>query len=301
MYNFIPLRLFLIIPKLFGIYFYEIRERQIAQRIQKRVMYSSEQDVRGSACGYCFGKWYLMHIEMNQWSDSHRDCDYTIRLFATKESFEALTKVNDEDIIFFNNDTDDKKTDIQSNKIDIIYRLGSFNEMYYRRRPINTVNVSPWKKQEMIMEKTIDIFTKNRHATILLHGPSGSGKSMLAFLLANKLSGHFCNSFNPTQPGDYIGTLYSYTEPSKEKPLIIAMDEFDTMITNIHNGITPHINIPIATYNKSGWNRFLDEIDRGMYPWIILILTSNRSPEYISGLDPSYIREGRVDLKVELA
>jgi hypothetical protein len=40
----------------------------------------------------------------------------------------------------------------------------------------------------------------------------------------------------------------------------------------------------------------LDEIHIGMYPHMILLLTSNKSPEFIRELDPSYIREGRVDL-----
>jgi hypothetical protein len=44
----------------------------------------------------------------------------------------------------------------------------------------------------------------------------------------------------------------------------------------------------------------LDSIQRGMYPNIILILTSNRAPEYIHSLDPSYIRKGRVDLTFEM-
>ena len=38
-----------------------------------------------------------------------------------------------------------------------------------------------------------------------------------------------------------------------------------------------------------------------MYPNTILLLTSNRGPEFVRALDPSYIREGRVDLILELA
>ena len=44
----------------------------------------------------------------------------------------------------------------------------------------------------------------------------------------------------------------------------------------------------------------LDTIQRGMYPNIILIMTSNRGPEFINSLDTSYIRKGRVDLTFEM-
>jgi hypothetical protein len=44
----------------------------------------------------------------------------------------------------------------------------------------------------------------------------------------------------------------------------------------------------------------LDEIQRGMYPNIILLLTSNKTPDFIRSLDPSYIRDGRVDLTFEM-
>ena len=63
----------------------------------------------------------------------------------------------------------------------------------------------------------------------------------------------------------------------------------------IHSGITPHKNLPIQAANKAGWNQFLDEIQIGMYPHLILILTTNKTPDFIHTLDPSYIRTKRVD------
>ena len=53
--------------------------------------------------------------------------------------------------------------------------------------------------------------------------------------------------------------------------------------------------MPISVQNKTGWNRMLDEIGRGLYPHLILLMTSNRDPAFIRSLDPSYIREGRVN------
>ena len=39
---------------------------------------------------------------------------------------------------------------------------------------------------------------------------------------------------------------------------------------------------------------------RGMYPYVIFVLVSNKDPEYINNLDKCYIRKGRVDMIFEL-
>jgi hypothetical protein len=97
-----------------------------------------------------------------------------------------------------------------------------------------------------------------------------------------------------------IGSLYLDIEPSSNVPLVIVFDEFDIALTEIHKGIEPHKNIPISVQDKAGWNHMLDEINIGMYPNLILILTSNKSPEFIKDMDPSYIREGRINLTFEM-
>jgi hypothetical protein len=38
-----------------------------------------------------------------------------------------------------------------------------------------------------------------------------------------------------------------------------------------------------------------------LFPHVVILLTSNRGPEFIRGLCPSYIRPGRVDLVFEKA
>jgi hypothetical protein len=71
-------------------------------------------------------------------------------------------------------------------------------------------------------------------------------------------------------------------------------------LNKIHTGVVPHPKIPTAVADKPGWNHMLDEIQRGMYPDLILIITSNKGPDYIASLDSSYIREGRVDMTFEM-
>jgi hypothetical protein len=48
--------------------------------------------------------------------------------------------------------------------------------------------------------------------------------------------------------------------------------------------------------DKSDWNSMLDKVtDLGFYPNLILILTSNVTIDAIHELDPSILREGRID------
>ena len=119
---------------------------------------------------------------------------------------------------------------------------------------------------------------------------------MIAILLADKYNSYYCNSLKPCEPGTRLADLYNEAEPSSDKPLVVVFEEFDEIIDEINKGILPHKTLPIFISNKNGWNQFLDEIGLGLYPYLILILTTNKSPEYIRNVDPSYIREGRVNL-----
>jgi siroheme synthase (precorrin-2 oxidase/ferrochelatase) len=81
-----------------------------------------------------------------------------------------------------------------------------------------------------------------------------------------------------------------------------AFDEVDIALLKIHEGTIPdHKNIPTLIQDKTGWNRFLDNFQRGLFPFIILIMTSNKPPQFVNALDPSYLRPGRVDEIFELS
>jgi hypothetical protein len=92
-------------------------------------------------------------------------------------------------------------------------------------------------------------------------------------------------------------------EPTKDKPLIIVWEEIDIQLALIHKGIESHKNIPILVRNKTGWNTLLDKIQLGLYPNIILLLTSNIPIRKINETledDESYLRQGRMDIIASL-
>ena len=287
--------IFLITPRLLGVRLYYLQKREECSRIQKRIQgRCSHITDGGKGYGYAIGYWYMMNIQImpSEYGDT-----YTVYLIATEASFLTLTRENEtlletEEELF----TDEPTT---SKKISIWERKGSYSNAWFTKRE-RDANDTPLGQQESIMDTLIAHQKKHRHTVAYIHGPPGTGKSMMGILIAGKLNGTVCNTLKPWQPGDSLGSLYSEIEPTQKKPLIVVIDEFDTVIAQIHEGIPLHKNIPIATPDKQGWNHFLDEIQRGMYQDVMLILTGNESPERIRELDPSYIRKHRVDCILQM-
>jgi hypothetical protein len=63
-------------------------------------------------------------------------------------------------------------------------------------------------------------------------------------LLKSKEGVYFVDGFNPTNPGDSFDKLYSHIEPTKEKPMIVVLEEVDLF------GYPKH-NMPNTIYNKT--------------------------------------------------
>ena len=310
----IPWSLIFFLTQFFNIRLYLINRPDECQRIQKRIgNNTSETGDGGKGRGYSFGRWYFLHI------DHHGD-SISIWMIATTISYDNLLRDNYFDCSLSNGSigasasasgsapgstSDSGSTsgilNLLSNKrIQITQRSGSFNNPWFRKRSI-PIMVAPRPNQEEIIQKVLEHNKRTSHTVVYLHGPPGTGKSMIGLFIAQQTDGTYCNTLKPWQPNDTIDSIYIEIEPTELTPLIIVFDEFDAAIMKIHNGsIVPHKNLPTAVENKTGWNHMLDEIQRGIYPHLILLLTSNRAPEFFNSLDPSYLRSGRVDLSFEM-
>ena len=166
-------------------------------------------------------------------------------------------------------------------------------------------NFTPNTDQLGIIYQIINDYNKNTYSVPLLYGPTGSGKSMISMLLCNELlktndSVTFCDTFNPTDPGDTFINLYQKVKPSNKNPLVVIIEEIDILIDKIHNCIVPHKSIMILVKNKSEWNTFMDRFDRKLYPYVIFGFTTNKTLDYFNSLDQSYMRDGRVTLKINV-
>ncbi len=291
----VPWVMIFLVTQLFGVRLYVVKDKDIALRIQKRLTNSSHVADAGKGYGYSVGRWYFtsVTIERNEYGDK-----YDIWMIATAASFETLTSENGAALLV---DGQNPDVPVARKAMTVFDRVGSFTNVWFKRRNIILPEVEPRPEQTAVMDAICAHQEKRAHTVVFLHGPPGSGKSMIGIMLARRMGAAYCNTLKPWQPGDMLADLYAEAEPTAEKPLVLAFDEFDGALMAIHVGIPSHKAVPISVSDKAGWNKFLDEIDRGMFPHLVLVLTSNRDPAFIRALDPSYIREGRVDLTFAVA
>ena len=293
-YQAIPWVAIFLITQLFGVRLYVLKDKTVCQRVQKRLTRSSHVADGGKGYGISVGRWYFASVSI-----THGDMgdQYDVWMIATAASFERLTleAPTAEPLPSVEGQT---VPPAPPTSITVFERVGTFFNPWFKKRNMQFTSVKPREEQTEIMDKICVYQKAHGHTVVFLHGPPGTGKSMIGVLLADRLHASYCNTLKPWQPGDTLADLYAEAEPTAEKPLVVAFDEFDGAIMAIHVGITPHKSTPTLVPDKAGWNRFLDEIGRGMYPHLILILTSNRDPSFIRAMDPSYIRDGRVDLTI---
>lgn len=262
-----------------GIKIYTHTERSIFQTVCNKLKGNRHGKVFNSKIsGWVMGKFYLCHI-----THTHKGPS-SVSIISTEKYYKNLIR-SDEEI------PKNVKT------IDIFSRGGSFKQLYYLKETIRYER-TPIGDQGRILEEIKDFFKVKKSGCVMIYGPPGCGKSTIGLLLASELKGDYTDSFCPLDPGD---TLCQVVASMEKGPRIIMLEEFDKMIEKIHfSGVKSHDKIPTSISDKSSWNKFLDKIERGQHPDVLLVLTTNRTPEYIDSLDPSYIRKGRVDLRFEM-
>lgn len=269
--------------------------------------YRSLQNKIGQRCsitdgnkgyGYACGMWYLAYVnEKNE-----------IWLMTTPSCYARLVKKQNDKISIYEDyawdgggeycvKTHHVSTEEDLREIIILDRLGEYANPYVRRRKIRFAVMDPRPKQKEMMEAIDHHYHQRRRTVVFVSGAPNTGKSIIGLFLAAHYKSSYCNSFKPWQPGDELCEVYAEVEPKPETPLVLVLDEVDIALGKIHKGLAPHTNIPISVADKQGWNNFLDQIHWGMYPNMIVLLISNQPYEFIHNLDPSYLRQGRVDLR----
>ena len=286
----------LFMSNMFGIRYYIVRKddektRAIAKVLQTKTINSVTLFQHGNfyPSGYfinwsCVGYYNYMDMGDNVSSEIH--------IFTTTKYFQTLFETEKTSVSFTNKTITKDTTPPQA--LTIYSRSGSYTCGYYSRMRVDLCNLEAKGKQIEITDDICNIFHKERRGVFFIHGISGAGKSTIGYLVANKLKGAFCHTFNPTDPGDTLSSLLRDSVPTDDTPTIILIEEANTMIHALHDGkIQKHKNVTTCIHNKSTYNTFMDDLI--FYKNVAIIMTSNESKESIDALDPSYLRERRVD------
>jgi hypothetical protein len=163
-------------------------------------------------------------------------------------------------------------------------------------------------QQTILVEKVDAFYKRHKFSKILLHGVPGSGKTYSKYVIGKLFDGcHFLSSYNPTQVGFYrFSDHYRRIGPTEARPLIISFDEIDMMIDRIHTEQLK--SVPENKHgrqrgceikNKKEWSYFMDTFSEGLYPYVIILCTTNKPLSYFNDMDQSYFREGRINICME--
>lgn len=278
----------------FGYRIYNLRRKEDCKRLLKKTNnFCSHFTEDGRGYGLSFGVFYVCNISITA---SEYGDNYSGWVFTSKTQYECLMddpeELNDKYVEGFP----------KKESYTILEKMGgSLNSIYYRKRK-HYESFQPRPKQSVIIECILEHYNKKKATVAFIHGAPGSGKSMIGSLLAEKINGYYCNSFKPWEPGDTLSALYVDTETDLKKPLIIAFDEVEEALELIGFHSPECKRFQISVKDKATWNTFFDNIERLLYPNIIFLLTSNKTPKEICELMKceSFMRPGRINIFYEL-
>ena len=260
---------------------YVMSDKKQILNMYKYIKYSTYIDEQNIPHGFIMGKNFIGFINKTSSLHSLHSAEKVLYILINEFNFRELC-------IHTNK--------IEENNINYWYREGNYWNLQYKKRLL-VLDLLPNEKQEQIIKDISSYYEEYKKGVFFIYGEPGKGKSSLLRFLGNQFKSHICKTFKMTDPNDTIEYLYRQVEPSKDKPLIILLDEIDTLIYSIHiNKIERHKHFPIEVYNKTTYNTFFDNINDDIYPFVILLLTSNKTKEKINKETHScYLREGRVN------
>ena len=256
-----------------------------------------------------FPRFYL-YIE----ESIHSDMVY---IFSTEDTFNDLIKdnyskqeitLNDDHIPINDEDSDedecDKLLQEKESKITYLTLSGTYGHYFINERnlSLSSVHDVQWYDcQTILFRKMMEFYKTKNYCKVFLNGPPGTGKTFYSYLMAENLNCYLTDSYCPTDPGSSITSVYHRAKNvSPNKPLIVVLDEADILLSKIHNKeVIQHKHYKSEVHDKITWNQLLDKISYGMYPYLILMMISNKKVKECNKMDPAYLRKGRIDIYEE--
>jgi len=296
-----------LLPQYFNYVLYHISGNMLNSFIPsiKTYSYTSNEEPNGWIIGWSEG-FYIGFLSCSSGNGPHGPMK-NLYIFTSKTFYNTYISKN-------GNETDNEKknkNNLLSNEkktITLFIREGSYYNLSYLPNNYKAPKklFPPRVTQTLIINEIMNMYDLDSHpyVRVLLCSKPGFGKSILAIHLCyellnryNKVS--FVTTWSPTDPNDSFIRMYNKIKPSIKAPLVILLDEIDIMVTTMLEGkiiISDASPMPIEIRDKKGWNTFFDSFDIEIYKYVIVIMTSNKHTLYFNDLDPSLLREGRIDI-----
>ena len=146
---------------------------------------------------------------------------------------------------------------------------------------------------------------------VLLYGPPGCGKTMIAKAVANnlaarisatrgeKVTGYFLNIKGPELLNKYVGEterkireifIKAREKAAEDVPVVIFFDEMDALFRTRGSGISSDVEMTIVP-------QLLAEIDGVEHLKNVIVIGASNRPDLI---DPAILRPGRLDVKIKI-
>lgn len=194
----------------------------------------------------------------------------------------------------------------QVTNITVMQRQLNTNRITYKKIPTND--------QMKLINIISEAVSKIGYARVFIHGPPGTGKSTFAELLAQHVSQSVViTGLSPVIGHERLGYAHTATNQcvtaDKEAKLkIILANEIDKSFEALSKKtaeVTGTLNDLLlrahegSAQTKTDWNDQNDDFAKGLMSNVVLIMTSNKTPEEIDAIDPAYLRKNRVEIIYE--
>ena len=264
---------------LFGFTVYYTLDKNTILKISKQIKHSTLRNEQNEPSGIFADFTYIGYI-----TETTQDCNQTLYCICSAQQFNRLLNI--------------EKPQNCDKCVKLYTRTGNYFCIKYKSNNFVCTDFSPRCKQSDMLSDVISYYKTNRRCVLMITGEPGGGKSFMGILVAKALNGSMCKTYKPTEPGDNLRNLYDTVKPTYENPLVILIDEFDGIIDMLHKSeIRCHDNIPTEVRDKTSWNTLFDDINLNIYPFVIVVLTSNLDKTTIvNTYEQSYVRQGRIDL-----